>query len=154
MIKTAETIYIDAPVEQVFDFYKDVENWPTVAPAWLKWSVKDVKRTPELTGTTFAYEAKMAGAINMQGDIEIVEAVPNERIVMRDTGPAGGPQTETFLFDSVNSGMTLTVVDERQGTRLEHLPVVGVLAQRFVNLLTSRWLHVLKRMMEQQRATG
>lgn len=137
-------------MEKVYDFYREVANWPTLAPPGLRWAWKDVDTTPELTGSTLSYTGKLGGVVDLAGTIEILAAVPNERIVLRDSGPVGPGQTETYLFESVGTGMTLTVVNEREGTRAERIPLVGSVAQRVVTVLTTQWMRVLKRRMEEQ----
>lgn len=148
MIRTTDSIYIDAPVEKVFEFYTNPANWESIAPSWLDAKYLDVKTTPEVKGTTFSYKAKMAGLVDMEGAGEFTDAVPNRRIVLRDTGRTGQTETMTFLFEPVGSGMTLTVLDERAEFPIERIPMVGSLAEWVVDRLGVQWMHVLKAKME------
>jgi uncharacterized protein YndB with AHSA1/START domain len=149
MIRTTRSIYIDAPVKKVFDFYKDPANWAEVAPAWLDATYSDVKRTPKVTGTTFTFKGKMARVIPVEGTGELTEVVPNRRIVYRGKDPVqDATETMTFLFEAVGSGMTLTAVDEREAYRVERIPLVGRLAERVVDDLGFQWMHLLKEKME------
>jgi uncharacterized protein YndB with AHSA1/START domain len=149
MIRTTDSIYIDAPVEKVFDFYKDPRNMTEIEPSWLHTEYTDMVLTPELTGTTFSYVGKMPGVPDMAGTCEYIEAIPNRRLVWRMTGRMGeAPETETFLFEPVGSGMVLTVVDERDEFRIERIPLVGKVAEWVVDRLGVQWMHLLKAKME------
>jgi uncharacterized protein YndB with AHSA1/START domain len=149
VITATRSIYIEAPVEKVFDFYKNPTNWAETAPAWLDATYMDVKLTPKGTGTTFSYKGKMVGVVDMEGTGELIEVVPNRRIVMQATDPVQKtPETMTFLFEPVGSGTTMTMVDEREPMRIERIPLVGRLAEWVVDELGSRWMHVLKAKME------
>lgn len=149
MIRTTRSIYIDAPVKKVFDYYKDPVNWAEVAPAWLDATYSDIKRTPKGVGTTFTFKGKMARVIPVEGTGELTEVVPNRRIVYRGKDPLqDATETMTFLFEAVGSGMTLTAVDEREASRVERIPLIGRLAERVVDDLGFQWMYLLKEKME------
>jgi uncharacterized protein YndB with AHSA1/START domain len=149
MITATRSIYIEAPVEKVFDFYKDPRNWAETAPVWLDATYTDVNVTPKGTGTTFSYKGKMVGVVDVDGAGELTEVVPNRRIVMQATDPVQKtPETMTFLFEPVGSGTTMTMVDEREPMRIERIPLVGRLAEWVVDELGSQWMRVLKAKME------
>lgn len=147
MIRTTDSIYIDAPVKKVFDYFKDPMNWTDIAPAWLDVTYDHVKVAPKGTGTKYRFSARMAAVLKMEGAGEFVEVVPNRRIVDReDIG--SGPETITYLFEKVGSGTTLTVVDERKELTVERLPLVGRVAEWAVDRLGVQWMHLLKSKME------
>lgn len=147
MIRMTDSIYIDVPVEKVFEFYKDPGNWPEIAPAWLHTECTNIKLTPEITGTTFDTFGKVPGLPPMKGTAEFVDAEPNRRLVLR-TDARFGKESMTFLFEPVGSGMVLTVLDEREKLAAERVPLVGRLAEWVVDQLGVQWMHVLKAKME------
>ena len=143
MIRMTDSIYIDAPVERVYDYYKDPSNWAEIAPSWLHTEYTNLKLTPEITGTTFDTLGKVPGLPPMKGSAEFIDAEPNRRLVGRF-----GTETMTFLFEPVGSGMVLTVLDEREKLAVERVPLVGRLAEWVVDQLGVQWMHVLKAKME------
>jgi len=52
--------YIDAPVESVFDFFKDPSN-QVDSPPFSDMKVHDAKMTKEGVGTHYSWSVKMAG---------------------------------------------------------------------------------------------
>lgn len=122
MEKVSTSVWIDAPVEKVFAFWADpanrVELWPSLV------EIKDVERLPE-GGTRHKWVYKMAG-VRLEGHAEVIEYVPNERIVERE-------------FNGIQATMTWTYQPEDGGTRVNTdveyevpLPVLGKLAERVI----------------------
>jgi len=150
MIRMTDSIYIEAPVEKVFDYYKDPAHWEEIAPAWLHTEYTNITRKPQVKGTTFDTYGKVPGLPPMRGSAEFVDAEPNRRLVLRgDTG--FGMETTTFLFEPAGSGMVLTVLDEREKLAAERVPLVGRIAEWVVDQLGVQWMHVLKAKMEDKK---
>ena len=151
MIKTTDSVYVDAPVKEVYEFFSDPMNWQELAPSWGHMECTNLKRTPELTGTTFDGTAKFLGLPAMKESFEILEAKRNRRLVMRGNGPFG-EEIMTLLFDSVDPGMVVTMLDQRGATAAERIPVFGRLVETVFNRTNLVWLHQLKTTMEARTA--
>lgn len=149
MIRMTDSIYIEAPVEKIYEYCADPANWPELAPAWMQGKFTNIKRTPEVKGTTFDYEGRMAGFATVKGSGEYVDAERNRRIVMHSEDPTFGPDTTTYLLEPAGAGAVLTVLDEREQLAPERIPLVGRVAEWVVNQLSVQWMHVLKRRMEE-----
>jgi uncharacterized protein YndB with AHSA1/START domain len=147
VIKTTDSVYVDAPVNEVYEYFSDPTKWPELAPPWGHMECTNLKRTPELTGTTFDGTAKFFGLPPMSESFEILEAKRNRRLVLRGDGPFG-EEIMTLLFEPVDAGMVVTMLDERGETTAERIPVFGRLVEAFVNRTNAVWLHQLKVRME------
>jgi uncharacterized protein YndB with AHSA1/START domain len=115
--KLTRSIKIEAPVEKVFDYAKDVgrlwTSWPEEVAA------RDVVVTPDGVGSS----ARLFGhflLIHMEGTVEYTEVVPNERIVAKIHWTGESP-TWVFSFEPVEDGTKLTAEGEWQ----VNAPVVG-----------------------------
>lgn len=112
------TVSINAPVEHVFDYLRDPENAfraqgggdPCI-------DVCDIEETPEGVGSTGrnVFPLPGLGRFGIRGSVtnEIVEVVPNRRIVVR-TSPSTGrlfkfEGTWTWTFEPANGGTKLTL---------------------------------------------
>ena len=146
MIKSTKSIYIDAPVERVFQFLQDTTNWGALAPRWLDVTYEPVDIAPDGTGT-FSYRGRAFRVIDDSGSGDVTEVIPNDRLVFRDDDPFQG--TYAFLFERVGAGMTLTVVNEREASRVERIPVVGRFAGWLFGQHDDQMLRNVKIRMEQ-----
>ena len=96
------SIYIEAPVETVFDFLKDPRKQMSV----MRGRLTDVKMTKEGVGTYFSWTMTLFG-LPVKGFDVFTEFVPNQRITDRSSfEPAG---TWTYTFESEGSGTRLTM---------------------------------------------
>jgi uncharacterized protein YndB with AHSA1/START domain len=122
MAKITKSIFINAPVEEVFEYHTDPNNntqyWPSMV------EVKNIEDNP-VGGKKFNWVYKMAG-IRFEGTTTPIEWVPNKRLVVKS---AGGIES-TFVYDYTPEG---------QGTRLSMevdykvpVPVLGKLAESFI----------------------
>jgi uncharacterized protein YndB with AHSA1/START domain len=150
MTRSAKSVYIDAPVERVFTFVKDVTNWRALTPWWVAVAYEPVDIASDGTGT-LQYRGKALRVIDDRGTGEIIEVIDNERVVYRDDDPFQG--TYTFLFEPVGAGTTVTVVNERASTRAERIRVVGRLAGWILGQHDDQVLRKLKTMMERDHRT-
>lgn len=150
MVRETRSIFIEAPVETVYGYWTDPDNWSAIAPAWARVQNANIKKTPEVAGTTFdSYGRMIPGLPRMKFSVEFLEAEPNRRLVMRSDGPSG-MATMTALFDSVGSGTVLTASEGRELTALERLPLIGRLTGPAIEQLDSRWMHGLKAKLEEE----
>jgi len=122
MATLTKSITIDAPVEKVFAYMDDPIRTPEFWPSMI--DVRNVKQ-PAGGNKTFEWTYKMAG-MKLDGTTEVVERVPNERLV---TSGKGG----------IESKFTWTFLPEHGGTRLmvhvEYsvpIPVLGKLAESII----------------------
>lgn len=122
MAKITKSIYINAPVERVFEYHTDPNNnteyWPSMV------EVMDIEDHPT-GGKKFDWVYKMAG-IRFEGTTTPIEWVPNKRLVVKSTGGI----ESTFIYDYEPEG---------EGTRLSMevdykvpVPVLGKLAESFI----------------------
>jgi uncharacterized protein YndB with AHSA1/START domain len=150
MRRSVKSVYIDAPVERVFPFVKDATNWGALTPWWVAVTYEPVDITPLGTGT-LSYRGKALRVIDDSGSGEIIEVIENGRVVYRDADSFQG--TSTFLFEPVGAGTTVTVVNERESSRAERIPVVGRLAGWILDQHDDQVLRKLKNLMERNLIT-
>lgn len=96
-------IHLDAPIEEVFEFFKNPSNWQQLAHNGIVY--KNVILTREGVGTTYEWVAKLAG-VSISGFNVFTEFVPNMRITDRCSRAFEGTWTYTFQPDG--SGTKLT----------------------------------------------
>jgi len=123
MAHFTRSVVIDAPVERVFDYWKDPANWPEVWPSMVKSTV--VESVPEGPGTRHEYEYKMAG-IHFKGDGVFTRVVPDEEIVMQSSGGVESSFDWTFSSEGSSTRMTADV------DYTIPVPVLGKLAEKVV----------------------
>ncbi len=98
------SIHIEAPVEKVFDFFKDPKTaYEAVATPF---AIKDVKMTEEGTGTYYSWASKTPG-LRWEGFDVYTEVIPNQRITDRSSSSSAGDST--LLFEPEGSGTLLTI---------------------------------------------
>ncbi len=102
-----QSIYIDAPVEKVFDFCKDPrKTWSVMPDQMLGGSeLADVKMTKDGVGTYYSWTVRLAG-LRVEGFNVFTEFVPNKRITDRSSRSFVG--TWTVSFEPEGSGTRLT----------------------------------------------
>ncbi len=97
MLKVERSITIDQPIETVFEYLADPRHFQTIWPSVAE--IKDVKPLPE--GRYKFYHVCYMAGWRFAGDAEIVEVVPQKRIVYTIT--SGDTQdTMTLTFDPVD----------------------------------------------------
>jgi carbon monoxide dehydrogenase subunit G len=96
-----QSVEIDAPVAQVFEFVTMLENWPKTNP-----SITTVRNIEQRTnGSRAAITYRMVG-INIDGQLEVEIRKPMEHVVNRFTGP-GLKGTLEYHLTPVNGGTEL-----------------------------------------------
>lgn len=150
MMRSVKSVYIGAPVERVFPFVRDVSNWGALTPWWVAVTYEPVDIARDGTGT-LSYSGKALRVVDDSGTGEITEVSENGRVVYRDADPFQG--TYTFLFESVGAGTTVTVVNERESSRAERIPVVGRFARWILGQHDDQVLRKLKMCMERTPVT-
>ena len=99
-----QSFYIDAPVETVFEYFKDPELTRDAA----RYDLGEVKKTKDGVGTHYTWSWKVAG-LRVEGFEVLTEVVPNEHITERssmaqmrwdyDFAPEGGGTRLTMTAD-------------------------------------------------------
>lgn len=127
MAKVERSIIINAPVEKVFSYISDpnseLESMPSIT------DIRDI--TGQGVGQRWGWSYKMAG-VSLKGESEVMEHIPNQRLVHKSTG--GIVSTWTYTFNPEDSGTRLTVVVEYTIP----VPVLGKVGERLVLKRTER----------------
>jgi uncharacterized membrane protein len=92
MGSAAQYFEVEAPVEQVYAYWRDFSNFPSFMP--------DVEEVT-VTGPTTSHW-KVSGPLgkSVEWDAEIVEDIPDERIAWRSVGDADVDNAGAVRFDS------------------------------------------------------
>ncbi len=113
-----ESITINRPIGDVFDFVLDGTNNPLWRPTVI--DIQRVPGKPSNVGAIFKQGLKGPGGRRIDGDYEIVECQPNELIKFQViSGPAR--PTGTFRFEAVGNSTRVTFnlhLDAKGLTRL------------------------------------
>ena len=121
MEKIKKSITINAPVEKVYEYIKDVKT----NPEWMPSMVEVYDSTGTNEGDTYKWKYKMAGII-FKGETAITEQVPNK---MCRTKSKGGITSEfLFEFEPKDKETQLELTVEYNIP----VPVVGKLAEKTV----------------------
>lgn len=103
MAKVKKTLFIQAPVSEVFEFMntpeKILEIWPSMV------EVRDIQLQPN-GGNNFHWKYKMAGMF-FEGDTNVQEFVLNQRVVSANTG--GIPSTFVWTYQPEAGGTRVTM---------------------------------------------
>lgn len=121
MVKAEANIIINAPVEKVFDLVAETEK----LPSWLTLMMEVHDIQGKGVGKKFKWTYKFIG-IKFEGMSEIVEEVPNKKIVTKSK--AGIESVWTFNFNQKEKG---TKVDLLVQYTIP-VPVIGKFAESFV----------------------
>lgn len=113
--RLTRSVVVDAPVERVF---ADVLNLGTFWTGSRGVATRDVKLTSDGVGSSARIYSHWLG-LHMEGDLEVVEATPDKRVVIK---AAFGPESPLWTFDlePAARGTTLT------GTGEWHMEVPGI----------------------------
>ncbi len=146
------SIHIEAPVEKVFDFYKDPRKG--VAAMWTdqmneRGELLDVKTTDEGVGTYYSWAMKLPG-LRLEGFDVYTEFVPNQRITDRSSRSFVG--TWTYTFGPEGSGTRLTHQRHPASSRARR--AIDRLMDRFRVSVERQELEKLKVLLEKPAAPG
>jgi uncharacterized membrane protein len=122
-IEVVRTMTVEAPVERVFEFWSDFENFPRFMS-----HVREVRRTgPDRTHWVVAGP----GGTPIEWDAVVTKRVPNEEISWRTVEGSLVEHSGTVRFRPVGSGQTQIDV------RMSYRPVGGVLGHGLATLFGS-----------------
>jgi len=121
MAKVERSIIINAPVEKVFSYISDpnseLESIPSIT------DIRDI--TGQGVGQRWGWSYKMMG-ISLKGGSEVIEYIPNQRLVHKSTG--GIVSTWTYTFNPEAGGTRVNLVVDYTIP----VPVLGKIAERLV----------------------
>ena len=123
-----DSIFINAPVEKVFEYHTDPRNNPEYWPSFDE--VKDVEDLPT-GGTKFGWVYKMAG-VKFEGTSETTEFIPNQRYSLESKGGI----ESTFVYEYKPEGEGTRVSVEVKYT--VPVPVLGKLAETIIVRMNER----------------
>ena len=127
MVKVERSIIINAPVEKVFSYISDpnseLESIPSIT------DIRDI--TGQGVGQRWGWSYKMFG-VSLKGESEVIEYIPNQRLVHKSTG--GITSTWTYTFNPEAGGTRLNVIVEYTIP----VPVLGKVGERLVLHRTER----------------
>ena len=147
----SHSVYIEAPVEQVFTWFKDPRNWLTLNPTSRE-EITQAHVTPEGVGTFHVWKMRPAPGVQFEIFGVFTEFVANKRIVDKWSMALEG--TETYTFDAEGSGTRFTLSRRRRS--VWRLGALDRLVDRAERREDHRALERLKALMESsgQRATA
>jgi uncharacterized protein YndB with AHSA1/START domain len=142
------SFHIDAPVEKVFDYFKDPRN-QVDAPPFSDMEVHDAKMTKEGVGTYYSWSVKMAG-IPVKGFEVFTDFVPNKHITERSSNPMVG--TWEYTFEPEGPGTKLTM--EHRQESLWALPPLRNLVDYATPMMSRRFMEAIKAELEEPAVPG
>ena len=122
-----KSIHVEAPVDKVFGFFSDPNNWGDAAPQEIEFT--DVTLTDEGVGTHYRWSVRILG-IPVEGLNVFTEFIPQQRIT--DTSSSALEGAWTYSFEPEGSGTKLTF--ESRSRSVWRLPVV----ERLVDWMTAK----------------
>jgi hypothetical protein len=146
-----QSIFIEAPVQRVFDFYRDPRNAWSVMPDQMagRGELTGVRITEDGVGTYYSWAVKVAG-LRVTGFDVFTDLVPNERITDRSSSAFVGTWTTTF--EPEGSGTRVT--EERHPSSSRALRAVDRLTDRVRSRLDRQSLEKAKVRLETEPTTS
>jgi len=102
---------IEAPVEKVFDFVTDFDNFVKTSPPETEMTVLSRDKGPDRVGFKAKVRAKAGGQV-LEMEMENTELVKNKRHVVRQKGGALKKMEATDLFEPTEKGTKWTAIME------------------------------------------
>lgn len=134
--------YIDAPVESVFDFFKDPSN-QVDSPPFSDMKVHDAKMTKEGVGTHYSWSVKMLG-IPVNGFEVVTDFEPNKHITEKSSNAMVG--TWDYSFEPEGSGTKVTM--EHRQRSLWAVPPLRNLTDFVTPRLSRSFIEAVKAALE------
>ncbi|HEX6875846.1 MAG TPA: SRPBCC family protein [Nocardioidaceae bacterium] len=136
-----QSIYIEAPVETVFDHFMDPRKDIDLMP--IDTEVLEFKLTEEGIGTYTSYRSKIAGIPFEMFDV-VTDMVRNKRITSKSSSAMEG--TWTYTFEPEGTGTRLTL--EHQAGSLWRLPLLRNVMDMTTSRMTASYLPKAKARIE------
>lgn len=138
------SIHIEAPVETVFDAFKDPAKFMDLGPGDTQ--VDEVKITKEGVGTYMSWHAKIGGLPVMRGFDVYTDVVPNKHITERSSNPLVG--TWDYDLEPEGSGTKLTM--EHHPGSFWRIPPLRNLVELVVERMNDSFMPRVKDALETQ----
>ncbi|HET7341464.1 MAG TPA: SRPBCC family protein, partial [Methylomirabilota bacterium] len=119
-IEVARSVTIDAPVERVWEFWNDVQNFPRF--------MSYVREVRNVGGNRSHWTVSGPGGVPVEWDAEITERVPSQRLSWRTVEGSLVEHSGTVRFEPVGPGAT------RVDVRLTYRPAGGALGHGVASL--------------------
>jgi hypothetical protein len=136
-----QSIYIEAPVETVFDHFLDPRIDIDLMP--IETEILEFKLTEEGTGTYSSFRGKFAGVSFEMFDV-VTDMVPNKRITSRSSSAAVG--TWKYTFEPEGTGTRLTM--EHESGSFLRLPLLRNVADVVASRANASFMPKLKARIE------
>lgn len=121
-IEIRRAITIDKPAEELYTFWRKLENLPQF--------MHHLERVEQTSAKSSHWQAKIIGGIPVEWDAEIVEDVPGQRIAWRTKPDAQIQQSGVVEFKPATGGRgTVVNVD------MQYTPPGGMIGETFGRLL-------------------
>jgi uncharacterized protein YndB with AHSA1/START domain len=137
--------HIDAPVEKVFDFFKD----PASGDGTFGMEIREAKATEQGVGTYVGWRMKIAG-IPWEGFEVITDCTPNTHITEKSSSAVVGTWEYSFEPDGAGTKVTL----EHRPRALWALPPLGMLVDFTTTRMTRRYIRRVKQRLETRPSTA
>ena len=111
LTRIEKSIVIEAPVEKVFDFATDFDNFVKTSPPEMEMTVLSRDKGPDRVGLKAKVRAKVGGHV-LEMEMETTELVKNKRHVVRQKGGALKKMEATDLFEPTEKGTKWTAIME------------------------------------------
>jgi len=111
LTRIEKSIVIEAPVEKVFDFKTDLDNFVKTLPPETETTVLSRDKGPDRVGLKTKVRAKVGGQV-LEMDLETTELVKNKRHVHRQKSGALKKMETTDLFEPTEKGTKYTAIME------------------------------------------
>ena len=142
-MSNSQGTHIEAPVQKVFDFFKDPNNWRQLLHAD---QLEEVKLTAEGVGTYYRAILPIP-AMHIEAFGVFTEFLPNQRITDRSSLSLAG--TVMFSFEPEGSGTKLAM--ESHPRSIWRVPPLRELAKWLMVKRHKRYMSALKAKMEAER---
>ena len=146
-------VHIEAPVEKVFDFFADPNNFNQLEGR--SGDYVDVFVTPEGVGTHYRMVSRMAG-VEVDVDGRYTEVVPGRRIVDDTRGSLAGSVlggSFTYTFEPEGTGTRL-VFDHTHPGVVSRIPLLGHVIETQLAHSHEPVMSELKRLLEKWARDG
>jgi uncharacterized membrane protein len=111
LTRIEKSIVVEAPVEKVFDFATDFDNFVKTQLPEVEMTVLSRDKGPDRVGRKAKVRAKVGGHV-LEMEMETTELVKNKRRVVRQKGGALKKMEGTDLFEPTEKGTKWTLVLE------------------------------------------
>ena len=111
MTKIERSIVIEAPVEKVFAFVNDFDNFIKTQPPEMEMEVLSRDERPHRVGCITKVRATVGDQV-VESEVETTEFVENEKVVMEQKGGAMKKMIMTDIFEPTDGGTKWTAIVE------------------------------------------